>query len=338
MAAVVWLPGVLGSTIGVRVGAWPIVRPIWVDVPTLLLGDIVSLQLAPDGVSPGPLAHGQAAVVTGPYLPAYGELAGWLIANGHDVLTLGYDWRFHPAAAAPAVAALIAGWARGRAVWLVGHSYGGVLTRAIAPQAAAGAPPWSVAGVITVGAPHYGSFESARLLAGLPPLYRGMERLCAPGARFVQGVGARWLWETVRTWPAWYALMPSRDVGPLATLQPDVARALYLPSTYAADSQPSPSWLAAAPGLQAALPGWPPGVPCYTVAGTGYPTSFGWHHLLGGPYDASNYITTQDGDGYVTLAQASLTGATVITVPVQHTYQPLDPRVWGVITGILAGH
>lgn len=338
MAAVVWLPGVLGSSIGVRIGSWPVVRPVWVDLPTLLLGEIVSLQLGDDGVSPGPLARGQQAVVTGIYTPAYGELPAWLTVLGHDVLAAGWDWRLHPAAAAAAVAGLVAGWARGRAVWLVGHSYGGVLTRVLAPLAAGGSPPWSVAGCITVGAPHYGSFESARLLAGLPPLYRGMERLCGPGAIAFQHVGARWLWETVRTWPSWYVLMPARDGGPLAQLQPDVAQALYQAGTYAATEQPSPVWLAAAPALQAALPGWPAGVPSYSVAGVGYPTPFGWHHLLGGPYDPANYITTQDGDGYVTLAQASLPGATVITVPVQHTYQPLDPRVWGVITGILAGH
>jgi len=335
VANVVWIPGVLGSRIGLRVGRTPIILPVWIDLRTLLAGGVVGLQLAPDGVSPGPLAGGLQQVVQGIVEAAYGPFAVYMRSAGHNVLALGWDWRLHPAAAAPAAAAAIAAWAQGQPVWLVAHSYGGLLARCVAPLAAHSSPSWSVAGTITIGTPHYGSFEGSRLLFGLPPLYKALERWTAPGFLNSRGVGAQWLWQTVNTMPAWYVLSPFRDSGPLASLQPDVAAALYQPGTYRADSQPAAAWLAAAPGLQGSLPGWPAGVPAWSIAGTGFDTPFGWHHLLGGGYDPRNYLHTQQGDGYVTVAQTSLPGAALLTVPVQHTYQPLHPLVWAAVLGIL---
>ena len=52
---VLYLPGVLGSTLSWQEGGADHVA--WVDVASLLNGGISALQLAGDGVSPGPLAE-----------------------------------------------------------------------------------------------------------------------------------------------------------------------------------------------------------------------------------------------------------------------------------------
>lgn len=335
MSNVVWIPGVLGSALGTPIPGTPLVRPVWVDLPTLAAGDIVALQLAADGVSPGPLTGGLPAVVTDLFTPAYGFAPLYFRALGHSVLALPWDWRLHPAAAGAAATAKVAAWAQGRAVNLVAHSYGGLLARVIWSLAGSASPPFVVGKIITIGTPHYGSFDAARLLCGLPPLYQGLETLTGWGGQNLRGVGPDALWQTVRTHPAWYLLMPFMSSGPLWQYSPAQAALLYSPLHYDQDKLPAVNWLAAAPALQQSLNGLMPSSNFYSVAGVGFNTPWALNGQQPDPYRDDGYQFTQQGDGHVTSAQASPPSATVYQVPVEHTYQPLHPAVLGLVAGLL---
>jgi hypothetical protein len=197
--------------------------------------------------------------------------------------------------------------------------------------------------IITVGAPHFGSWEAARVWFGLPPLYRGFQVLAGAGARYIQRAGPDWLAAIVSTWPAFYEMMPWRDSGPLAAYSFAQADSLYSPLSYQ-QSVPMPAtpWLSAAPGLQRQLATMLPPFGWWSIAGVGFETPWAFDGTrfsagsAGLGYAEEDYQTTQLGDRYVTVAEASAPGATVITVPVEHTYQALHPVSLGVVLGILA--
>jgi hypothetical protein len=332
---VVWIPGILGTSIGVRIGQTPFVRPVWVDVPSLLGGSVVDLQLAADGVSPGPLAGGQVAVVTDIFRPAYGEMSAFLRLVGHPVFDLAWDWRRellqHAAELWPAIAA----WAGGGGVSLLAHSLGGLFARALYGAAQAAGQAGVISRIVTIGTPHFGSLEAARLLYGLPPLYRGLERLCGWTTQAIRGVGPNWLAATVATWPAIYELMPWADSGPLHDYSPAQAALQYSPLAYRQGVPlPNVAWLGAAPALQRSLAALLP--PIISIAGTGFRTAWAYNQGPGeSSYGEDGYQYTDDGDGYVTVASASPPGGSLFRVAVEHTFQPLHPDVISLVASLL---
>jgi PGAP1-like protein len=325
---VVWIPGILGSDLSVRDGGGGPEKPVWVDPLSLLSGGIVRLQLGPDGASPGPLAGGDQVVVTGIFDPAYGPLATFLTLVGYEVLRLGFDWRRDLVSVAALAWPTIAAWAGGAPVHLVAHSFGGLLARAIYGQAQAAGAGSQIAHIITIGTPHYGSMEAVRLFWRLPQLYQGLSILCGWGARNVQGAGQDWLDATLASMPAWYELLPWAGDGPLFHDHPDQASMIYQLSYYAGgNSHVMQSWLSLAPIVQRELAGWLPAGLVTSIVGTGWRTPL----ALNVPHPSNSdegYTYTDDGDGLVTVAQASPPGVTIIEVGSQHALQPLDPVVW----------
>lgn len=335
MASVVWLPGILGSNMGLKLGGTPFIVPLWVEPAALLAGGIVDLQLAADGVSPGPVAGGQLAVPTGIFIPAYGPMAFFLRALGHRVLPLGYDWRHELMAEGKAQWAAVLASGLPAPYWLVGHSQGGLIARTMFAAAAAVGQGGMVAGVITIGTPHFGSFEIVRLFYGLPPLYNGLQQLCGLGALTVRGAGPDWLAATVASWPGIYEFAPFAHSGPLWQYSPSQAALVYSPLVYPrAGLLPNIPLLGGAAALQdqlAALPA-PPNMVC--VAGVGSDTP--WAFSGNPPWDSdAGYQFTEDGDGYVTRASASFPGARVFTVNPEHTFQPLDPAVFSLMASLI---
>ena len=332
---IVWIPGVMGSSLGVRAGGGGPVVPVWVEPLALLSGAIVQLQLAADGASPGPLAKGATTVVEGIFQPAYGEFPAFLETLGYQVLRLGYDWRRDVVSVAALAWPIIAAWAGSDPVNLVGHSLGGLLARAIYGQALAAGAGGQVAKIITIGTPHYGTVEAVRLFWRLPILYRGISKLCGWGAREIHGAGQDWLDATLATHPAWYQLLPWFASGPLFLHSPAQATAIYtLPFYQGGNGYVMPSWLQLAQVVQGEMAAWLPAGKLTSIAGVGWNTTE-FLDLTQSQNTDAGYTYTQQGDGLVTLAAASPVGASVVQVATQHALQPLDPAVWAVVVGLV---
>lgn len=332
---VVWIPGVLGCSLSVFRGGGPVKSPIWVDGAGLLLGGIVSLQLGPDGQSPGPLADANVVSVDGIYAPAYGALPAFLETAGYRVLRLAFDWRKDVVSEAARLWPSVAAFAGGQPFAIVAHSFGGLLARAIYGQALAAGAGGQLAALVTIGCPHFGSLEAVRLFFRLPILYQALALLCDGGARGLQNAGPDWLDATLATFPCWYELLPWQLAGPLFNAHPDQAASLYQLATYAGgNTHISAGLLQAAPIVQGELAGWLPAGKTTSIASVGWLTP----EFLN-PGQALNtdagYTYTQQGDGLVTVAEASPPGATVIQTAAPHFLQCFDPGVLGLLPFLL---
>lgn len=334
---VVYLVGQLGSNLSLEGLANRPQRTIWCDLQAILAGQLAWLDLAPDGVSPGPLAGGRVIIPTGILGAAYGPLCLYMDAQGYDVWANGYDWRLSILENARRLWPDIQEWAAGQPIYFVCHSMGGLVARAIYALMVAAGLDAQCARIVTLCTPHFGSLEPVRMWLRLPQLYQSLVRT-AGWAQWVAGTpGPVYLDQMIASHPSWYELMAWAGEGPLWAESPAQAAQIYTPAFYAGANQfISPSLLLDAQVFQTTLSmAIPPGrLVC--VCGVGVATPYLWT-AGADPEEATSWLFTGQGDGLVTLAQASIPGAPLYTVPLSHGLIPLDPAVWANLPMQLAG-
>jgi pimeloyl-ACP methyl ester carboxylesterase len=299
---VVVLPGIIGSSLLNVIGD---VGTIWLNPLALIAGKLPYLQLDPDGVhDASPLVQIVASgLIPTHYLPLQLYLK---TLGGCDVLGFPFDWRRTPDVAAEVLRQLVVGQfaQSGRKIHLVGHSMGGLVARNFCLRYPAEAAR-SVAQIIQLGTPNYGSCEPIRNLTVGSDTGRLAEKLNAANAPL----------GLMRSCPGLYAMLPAP-----AELYPADAP---LPYPYTGDMD---CYQAAAYGndqvsaahLQAARAGYAwlaqagvlP-VPTTIIAGYALPTCLGVKRVDGTPGFDFAACTSADGDGTVPLASATaLPGAT----------------------------
>lgn len=327
---VVVLPGIIGSSLMNVVGD---IGAIWLNPLALLAGKMRLLQLDADGVhDASPLVQIVASgLIPTHYLPIQLYLK---TLGGCDVLGFPYDWRRAPDAAVEALRQLVVGQFEqsGRKAHLVGHSMGGVVARNFCLRYPAEAAR-SVAQLIQLGSPNYGSCEPIRNLTVGSDTGRLAEKLNPANAPL----------DLMRTCPGLYAMLPA----PVESYPKEAP----LPYPYAGDMD---CYQAAAYGtdkvrpahIQAARQGYAwlaqagelP-VPATIIAGYDRPTCLGVTRVDGDPGFDFAGCTGADGDGTVPLASATaLPGmARLYARGVQHGDLPRSLGVQRAVRALIVG-
>lgn len=277
------VPGVMGSTLGLRGALWDDV--IWLDLVDIALGRLAWLSLDDGDPRVEPL---------GVLLPAYLPLKLRLRLAGFEATLHPWDWRLGLRAAAEGLARAVLA-APGR-VHVVGHSMGGLVAQAVlalGPEAVRE----RLGRVVTLGTPSWGAPAVATVLQGTHP---AVARLAALHPGHDARVLAR---DVFGSFPSTHLLLPWRD----RWRGPDLDH----PSTWsAAWPAPRPELLARARDEQAELAAARPGVAgrLLQVVGVGQPTVVA---LDPGdePDDPLATTTSTDGDGTVPRGFAELDGA-----------------------------
>jgi hypothetical protein len=318
---VLFLPGILGSELWER-GAIPILVPdrrIWIDPVQLLGGALNRLELGFDGFTPGPLAGGAVIYPRSPLSQFYGPMGSYLLAQGYDVLFLGYDWRYSIITAGNIVWQAVQPWLGSQPLYVVAHSQGGLVARAVYGLMAGLGLAGQLARLICIGTPHYGAWEANWVWWHLARLYRWLletiDRWAYPVAYAVQ----RLIDLIVSGWFSLYELMPWKDYGPLHDADPYLAESLYTIDDYGPGSNPEirAHPLIQAPVVQGILQGYLPTRQMVGIYGTGERTPYILRRRAPpGRYSSYNY--TDQGDGTVTLAQGAVPGVQVYQVATSH--------------------
>lgn len=335
-ANIFFLPGLLGSNIGYIPPDGSAYQPCWMDLPSILHGDLKFLQLSADASGPGPLAEGRTLFASGVFGPAYTPFISAMTLFGFNAVGCGFDWRQPITSNATATAAAAIAAFGDSPFWIVGHSMGGVLALQVYSLLVAQGRGSQVAGVITICAPHYGSFEIVRLFNRLPLTYTAIV-IASGWSDFVSGTpGPSYIDATVSTWPGIYELLPFAASGPLWASDPAQAASLYSIFTYPKGNPNLETNLFAAAKTSQSLfaPAGPSGK-TYCIAGIGFTT----YYSLSGQGDLNTdagYLSTLAGDGEVTVAEASLAGAPVTLTLTTHGLACLNPLVWELVYDIVA--
>ena len=147
--------------------------------------------------------------------------------------------------------------------------------------------------------------------------------------------GPAYLDAVLGTMPSWYELQAFAAVGPLFDQYPSQASQIYQSGFYSGvNSSVSGPLLLAAEDTQGAIAALLPAAVMQSIAGDGQKTAYALNQP-GDPSRKDGYLYTQDGDGLVTVAQASPPGVAVHRVAVGHGLQPLHPLVWTLVAGLL---
>jgi pimeloyl-ACP methyl ester carboxylesterase len=337
MPNIVYLPGLLGSNLGYPVPPGETYHPVWLDLEAVLEGQMKYLQLAADGVSPGSLALGIECGPNGIFVPAYGALDAYMRLQGWNVLAWGYDWRQSVLTEAAKVWAGIQAEFGTKPIWLVAHSQGGLLARAVYSFMLGAARGGQLAGLVTICTPHFGSFEIVRLFNRMPLTYRLL--VLATGWKdWLDGTpGPPYLDAVLATHSGLYELLPFAGSGPLFAANPDQAAALYTQASYTSGNPfVDSNLLAQAQAVQTVLAASVPVGVTTTIIGTGHRTAYSLSSAAP-PNKDKGYLYTLDGDGVVTVDEATLPGARRILLNVEHTLAPLIPLVWLAVKLVIGG-
>ena len=344
MPNVLLLPGVLGSSLGFAPpGAaaphayYNLQNVIWLNPLYLVTNAVINLQLASDGVSPGPLTWGYPVESLGVLASGYQPLIDWMVAQGWNVYPLGYDWRKSIQISAAAVWAAAQEYFQGSPFVIVAHSMGGLVARWVWKLALAAGQPSQIARIITLGTPHFGSLTALMAFFALNEYY---DKLAAAiGWRVFPDDGAHSavLDTMLASWPGWYELLPWRDSGPFFQNNQAAAAAIYQTAFYTGLPLISQGWLNAAAATQDALANvFPPAPNLVCFAGTKYITPVDLSDLASG-VSADSYVPGT-GDGVVPVDWASPTGVIAIQVPyMQHGLFPLTPNFFPMLAPFVWG-
>jgi hypothetical protein len=320
------IPGILGTDLLATLPGGKVIAP-WYNPSWIGTYGPDDLELAPDGVSPGPNAT--AALEPGAPIAGsgYHSLISQLEAKRIEVRWFGYDWRKPLRVSARAVADQIAAtWKTGDYV-IVCHSMGGLIARLAYPML------WTVPEfsrwkrTVYLGVPHGGSHSATGSLAGFSPgwsptaLYAqvcGFARFVVPGLGQGSANSIRRAREVMATWPGLAALQPQYDA-PWTDLDPN-ASAAYQAANFTADNPAvTQAVLDLAKLDQAALTtslaAPRPEEVCVYSIGTDTPETFRMPLQLG---DNNGYTYTKQGDGAVTADRAILPGRTRVGIKGGH--------------------
>lgn len=331
-ANVVYLPGLFGSTLGTARFFYPGDFTVWVSPLSVISGIVIQLQLAADGVSPGPATEGIPCFPTGLVDGYYEPLALYMEMQGYTVWRAAFDWRKDVNRIAEQVAAdLVRKFVNDPFVF-VAHSFGGLVARQVAGILQGQGRGRQVQGIITLGTPHFGSLVPVQTWFGIAAFYQRLAQ--GAGLFFPGGTPPRLtiLDLICATWPALYTCMSFRNSGPLFSSNPAAAAAIYDADNYAGGNPFLQSAsLEAAITAQASLGDGGVGSRTCCIVGSGVrtPDNLDMTRPLNSPivYEFSDF-----GDGVVPADSASLPGSQVVTVQgVAHENMPQDGRCMAAV-------
>jgi hypothetical protein len=293
------LPGIMGSTLGVR-------RPgrsddiKWFDPVEIALGSLSKLAL-PSSRRIEPL---------GVLLFAYLRLKLSLRAAGLDADFHPYDWRHSVDDAGRALAKRIDSEPR-RKLSLVAHSMGGLVVRAMLGRRGAD----RIERVIQLGAPNGGAYSSIKALRGTHSLVR---RLALLDLTHGPNELARLVFCTL---PGLIELLPA--AGTCGNFDP------FRAGDWPKGPRPRAASLAAASATRAALPA--PDERFALIAGTGHETLTGVRARDG----RLQFRISEEGDGTVPLALACVDGLSTWISSQAHGALPADAQVTRAVIELL---
>jgi pimeloyl-ACP methyl ester carboxylesterase len=296
------VPGIMGSQLGLPREAPLPDNLLWVDPIDFQQGNLGLLAL------PGPEIRS-----CGPVLYNYLALKFALQIAGYTVRFFDYDWRRDLQELGTQLATRIDAQLAAQpdtAVSLVGHSMGGLVGRT-ALLTAAGA---RVQRLVTLGAPHDGSFAPVQALRGVYPLVRRIAQL--DPVRSAETLAR----DVFATFHSLYQMLPRPSTGP------DLLDPRNWPRT---GPQPNATLLARVPMLQ--LGGADKRI--VAVAGCGFHTVV--HAAL--VQDDFFYRVELSGDGTVPTARAVMTDVPAWYCRVAHSELPRDSAVQEAVVKLLAG-
>jgi pimeloyl-ACP methyl ester carboxylesterase len=332
---VVYIPGLLGTVLGYSRGPLLPAQAIWPDGAAILSGGLARLQLDADGVSLGPMAGTIPMQALGILGPSYGPLAYAMRQYGWSVSPMAYDWRLSLASLGPAVAAAAVAAYGDQPFALVAHSLGGLVAVAAYAALRAAGRDAQVTRMVTIGTPHYGSFEAVRIWGRLASTYRWIVAAQGWGLHWPGTIGPAYIDQILWSWPSLYEVMPCRDYGPLFASDPNQAVALYDYANYpGGDDTVFRSRMVAAPDVQDNIRDVYPVGRTAHILGVGHRTPDGLPNPTR-PTDGTAYHTTYGGDGSVTTEEGRLPGCSAATIYSSHILLPLTPRVWAAVGRIV---
>ncbi|MGB8326704.1 MAG: hypothetical protein WCE48_03900 [Steroidobacteraceae bacterium] len=296
------LPGIMGSTLGLRRTAPLPADVIWVDPIDITLGRITALHLTPES----------KIVPLGVLLYNYMHLRLRMRAAGFDAIFHDYDWRLGVDVLGAQLAARVLRDPAPR-IALVAHSMGGLVARAALVHRGME----KISRLVMLGTPNNGSFAPVQTLRGTYPVVR---RIAMLDRRHSPEQLARRIF---CGFTSLYHMLPAPD----RTAGLDL---FDLASWPARGPRPAAHGLAAARGVRAALAA--PDERFRQIVGTGERTVTGVE--LGA--HGFRYRMTTAGDGTVPLALALLNGVPARFTAVAHSDLPKHSAVIAAVCDLVA--
>jgi pimeloyl-ACP methyl ester carboxylesterase len=337
MLNILYIPGLLGSDLGFTTGPdYPPIN-IWLDLAQLATGGAVYLQLDADGVSPGPLARGIDLYATSIVAPVYSPLGIYLLLLGHDVFVVPYDWRKSTITSAAVVLAAAQEHFKGQPFYIVAHSQGGLVARAMWKLMFETGRDSQLLRLLTICTPQYGAMEAVRFYCRLPLLYTAIVTATGWPPTVLGEAGPDYIDKVLASWPGMVELLPFLAEGPLTTIDRAVAASIWK-SGYYAGGNPylTQTMLDVALSSQEYLLDAIPKGRMVSIIGTGQRTSSVPSGVGSSLLDAGT-VYSDEGDGTITVASASLPGVPKLIVPGGHVTILFMPQVWQMIPYLLTG-
>ncbi len=328
---IVFLPGLFGSRLGVPALLFNPAIDFWPNPLFAATGIMLQLELAADGVSPGPHTRGIVMQPLGLVESAYGSMDVWLRQQPWNVLSVPYDWRLSLQKSAAAVLAIIQAAFGQQPIVFVCHSMGCMVARGVYALLVNAGLGQQVAGLVEMGAPNFGSWAITRGFWGIEPFYAQLQAIAGLIGPFFASYRQDFLDLILASWPGWYELAPWRDSGPLALSDPTTAQRLYQAATYAyGNPYVSQALLNAAAVTQDFLAPAIPFNKVVAIRGTGFVTPYQFNPAAP-PYQLAGYAYTGGGDGTVPVDNATVATAVNLDLRVIHGDMPRDPHVWAAV-------
>ncbi len=312
------LPGFTGSNLD-RVASAIVPRlRYWYSPSRIALGVIRYLRLADDGLTPYYQIAGSIGA-TDLTDGTYGPVLALLREAAYSPIPIAYDWRLNLAVTASRLLPLILSVVGDAPYYIVGYSQGGLLARYLWRAAGLGGSQGQIARIVTVGTPHWGSYEGPRTLGYLGDSYALFSAAALPSS-LLNSVATSGLFGlpksrdldyALSSWPGLYMswpnlAQPGGPVDPYRHLVYDFSQyTSFNPSVGAlrlADATTATTLLADASTQ-------PPDSQLVCVAGSGLDTAAAL--VRQGPLNYGSTYGARDGDGVVTHDAAILRTAAV---------------------------
>lgn len=322
-----FVPGIMASSLTrARLITGPAV--VWKNDAHLAVYGPDAMDLAADGVSPGPLASGPLTADNLAFPDYYAPLFKQVNADQWDCKIFLWDWRKGIKSTAKSWAKYLNDNFAGRRFWVLAHSAGGLLARFIYPEFAAIADSTLWQRTVYVGVPHGGSYVAPQFASGALPELGDWSALVAACGLGFRRLTSPWkslsplpnrIRQVLSSWPSLWELSPNEgnqwsDLDPNATEFQKLAN-FAVSNPYATDNQITRGIVTRAQ-LDDLLAQPRPSEVC--IAGRGQVTP---SKLRVNPvqlWSPNGYENTTEGDTVVTVERATLANVPTITMDADH--------------------